>query len=231
MDRTQLESTFHQQAATYDQQWAKLAAFRDGLHLLIASIFSKLPHDARILCVGAGTGAEIHFLAARHPDWTFVAVEPAAGMVRAAELRAEQHGYRDRGTFQTGYLDSLPDSPPFDAATSLLVSQFIFNRTERTAFFQAIADRLKPDGWLATSDLAADRNSESYASLLGVWLQTTAAAELSPQRLQQMREGYDRDVSILPLRHVRSIIAAGGFKEPVQFFQAGLIHAWYARRS
>jgi hypothetical protein len=98
MDRSQLESTFDQQAATYDQQWAKLAAFRDGLHLLISSLFSKLPQDARVLCVGAGTGAEIDFLASKYPSWTFVAVEPAAGMVKAAELRAEQHGYRDRST-------------------------------------------------------------------------------------------------------------------------------------
>jgi tRNA (cmo5U34)-methyltransferase len=96
MNRTQLESTFDQQAGTYDQQWAKLAAFRDGIGLLMASIFGQLPHHSRMLCVGAGTGAEIHFLAQRFPAWTFVAVEPSAGMVAAAQLRAEQHGYIDR---------------------------------------------------------------------------------------------------------------------------------------
>lgn len=230
MDRSQLESTFDQQAATYDQQWAKLAAFRDGLHLLIASLFSELPQDARILCVGAGTGAEIDFLASRYPSWTFVAVEPAAGMVKAAEPRAEQHGYRDRCTFHTGYLEPLSDSPPFDAATSLLVSQFLLDRSERTAFFRTIAARLKPSGWLVSSDLAADRDSASYADLLEVWLRTMAAAELSPQRLQQMRQAYDRDVAILPPATVQALIAAGGFEEPVRFYQAGLIHAWYAQR-
>jgi hypothetical protein len=29
---------------------------------------------------------------------------------------------------------------------------------------------------------------------------------------------------------VAAIIEAGGFETPVQFFQAGLIHAWHAKR-
>jgi tRNA (cmo5U34)-methyltransferase len=230
MDRTQLESTFDQQAAHYDQQWEKLAAFRDGIHLLSASIFSRLPHDSRMLCVGAGTGAEIHLLAQRFPAWTFVAVEPSAGMVAAAKLRAERHGYLERCTFHTGYLESLPASEPFDCATSLLVSQFLLDAHERTNFFQGIASRLKPNGVLVTSDLTSDTESPAYASLLEVWLRTMAAADLSPERVQQMRTAYERDVSILPAQRVEAIIAAGGFQAPVQFYQAGLIHAWYCTR-
>lgn len=230
MNRTQLESTFDRQAATYDQQWVKLAAFRDGIHLLIASIFSPLPQDARMLCVGAGTGAEIHFFAERFPAWTFVAVEPSAGMVEAARSRAEQNGYDKRCTFHTGYLESLPDSEPFDCATSLLVSQFLLDAPERTDFFRAIAARLKPGGMLATSDLASDTDSPFYSSLLEVWLRTLSTADVSPERMQQMRAAYDKDVSILPARRVEAIIASGGFQLPVQFYQAGLIHAWYSRR-
>jgi tRNA (cmo5U34)-methyltransferase len=230
MNRTQLESVFDQQAGTYDQQWAKLAAFRDGIHLLIASIFSRLPQDARMLCVGAGTGAEIHFFAERFPSWTFVAVEPSAGMVEAARTRAVQNGYMARCTFHAGYLESLPDSGPFDCATSLLVSQFMLDAHERACFFRAIATRLKPGGILASSDLASDTRSPLYPGLLDVWLRTLSAADLSPQRMQQMRATYDRDVSILPARSVEAIIASGGFHAPVQFYQAGLIHAWYCQR-
>ena len=38
MDQAQLEATFDRQSATYDQQWAKLAAFREGIHLLLDTI-------------------------------------------------------------------------------------------------------------------------------------------------------------------------------------------------
>ena len=70
----QLREAFDQQASSYDQKWARVAAFRDALHLLVGAAFKELPAAARVLCVGAGTGAEIFYLAARFPAWTFTAV-------------------------------------------------------------------------------------------------------------------------------------------------------------
>lgn len=230
MNRHQLESTFDQQAGTYDQQWAKLAPFREGIHLLMASIFSRLPHNARMLCVGAGTGAEIVSLAQRFPAWTFVAVEPSPGMVEVARRRAEENGFGNRCTFHSGYLESLPAGEPFDCATSLLVSQFLLDPDERADFFRSIAGRLRPGGILVTSDLASDTDAPHYAGLLEVWLRTMSAADLTAERIQQMRSAYNRDVAIVPTRSVEAIIASGGFGPPVQFYQAGLIHAWYCQR-
>ncbi len=230
MNREQLEATFDQQAPTYDAQWARLAAFRDGLHLLLASVFGRLPDDARILCVGAGTGAEIHFLATRFPGWSFVAVEPSSGMVQAGRERAMRHGYADRCTFHEGYLDTLAAAAPFDAATSLLVSQFILDPHERARYFRTIADRLRAGGLLASSDLSAEVTSAEFPSLLDTWLRTMAAADVPPDRLRMMREAYDRDVAILAPPVVEAIIASAGFESPVAFYQAGLIRAWYARR-
>jgi tRNA (cmo5U34)-methyltransferase len=46
-----------------------------------------------------------------------------------------------------------------------------------------------------------------------------------------MRAAWERDVVILPPAEVASIIESGGFEAPVRFFQAGLIHAWFARRA
>ena len=230
MDSAELEATFDKQSTTYDEQWARLAAFREGIHLLLGSVFARLPHGARMLCVGAGTGAEIHALATRFPDWTFTAVEPSSGMVEVARERARKHGYAHRCTFHTGYLDSLPGSDCFDCATSLLVSQFILNTEQRTCFFRSIADRLKPGGILASSDLASDVTSDEYKSLLAVWLRTMAAADVPPERILQMQNAYAKDVAILAPSNVAAIIASAGFAAPIQFYQAGLIHAWYAQR-
>lgn len=230
MDKKQLESTFDQQSSSYDAQWMKLSAFRDSLLVLVASLFRGLPEEARILCVGAGTGAEVHFLADRFPGWTFVAVEPSSGMVRAARERAEKFGYMGRCTFHNGYLETLPDARPFDGATCFLVSQFLLDKRERVNFIRQIARRLGVGGILALSDLAADTGSSGYASLLEVWLRTMAQADLSPERIQQMRDAYARDVAILPPGEVAAFMASAGFEQPVQFYQAGLIHGWYAKR-
>ena len=46
-----------------------------------------------------------------------------------------------------------------------------------------------------------------------------------------MKSGYAKDVAILPSVAVASIIESGGFVRPVQFFQAGLMRAWFATRA
>lgn len=234
MDRDALKATFDQQAASYDHKWSRLAALRDALHLLVGSVFGPLPADARLLCVGAGTGAEIAWLAARFPGWSFTAVEPAPGMLAMCRRRAEAEGFAARCTFHEGYVDTLPASGAagaFDAATSLLVSQFILDPQARTEFFRGIAARLRPGGLLVSTDLSGDVSSAAYASLLEVWLRTIASADASPEAREQMLAAYRRDVAVLPPQRVEALLVAAGFEPPVQFYQAGLIHGWFARRA
>ena len=231
MQPKEIEAIFDQQAATYDQQWARLAPVRDALNLLTAAVFSDLPDNARILCVGAGTGAEILYLAQKFPQWHFTAVEPSAPMLAVCRHRAEEAGIASRCEFHCGYLDSLPASKDFDASTSILVSQFILEKTARSDFFRAIAERLQPNGKLVSADLASDISSDAYHSLLEVWLRMMSAAEVTEEMRARMRATYGRDVAVLPPEDIASLIEAGGFEAPILFHQAGLIHAWYADRA
>ncbi|RFB68624.1 MULTISPECIES: class I SAM-dependent methyltransferase [unclassified Herbaspirillum] len=230
MNDEKLQATFNQQAASaYDSQWARLAPFRDGLHLLVAAVLAELPVDARILCVGAGTGAEILSLAEKFPGWHFTAVEPSAPMLDVFRRKAQEQGIASRCTFHEGYLDSLPQGEPFDAATSLLVSHFILQPDERVGFFGGIRQRLRPDGILINSDLTSDTEAPHYGGLLEVWMRTMAGADLSQEKQEQMRAAYRRDVAILAPEKIARIIVSGGFDTPVQFYQCGLIHGWFAR--
>lgn len=232
MEREELQKVFDQKCASgYDQQWSKMAPLRDALHLLMGAVLSELRADARILCVGAGTGPELLYLAERFPGWRFVAVEPSAPMLDACRRKAEERGIADRCEFHEGYLESLPPGEAFDAATSLLVSQFLLDRAERSGFFRGIADRLRPGGCLVDADLSSDASPAAYESLRDVWFRVMKSGDVTPEALEKMRAAYDRDVAVLPPEEVRKIIAAGGFETPVQFLQTGLIRAWYARRA
>lgn len=231
MHRDQVTAIFQQQAASYDTQWAKTAPLRHCLHLLLDSLFAELPTDARILCVGVGTGTELAHLAAQNPGWRFTAVEPSAAMLDVCRQRAERDGFAARCDFHEGYLESLPAAAAHDAATCFLVSQFILEPPSRSAFFAEIAEHLTPGGLLASSDLAADVDSAEYEVLLTAWMHMMAAAEVSPETMARMRQTYARDIGVLSPERTAAIIAAGGFTLPVPFFQAGLIHAWLSRRA
>ncbi len=231
MQKSEITAIFDQQAATYDQKWSELAPINSALHLLTSAVLAKLPATANILCVGAGTGTEIPYLARKFPSWSFTAVEPSVPMLEVFRRRAEETGISSRCTFHAGYLDSLPAGRAFDAATAFLVSQFILDRNERSQFFQGIAGRLIPGGILVSSDLAGDLNAADGRDLLGVWFTLMKGNGVSLEELEKMREAYVRDVAVLPPQSVREIIIGGGFELPVLFFQTGLIHAWYAKRS
>lgn len=233
MRKEEITALFDKQASSYDQQWSKMAPINDALHLLTRTVLSELPPTANILCVGAGTGAEILSLALAFPEWHFTAVEPSTAMLDVFRRRAEVHGIASRCVFHPGYLDSLPSNESFDAATAFLVSQFILERQARTTFFQSIAERLRPAGMLVSSDLAGDLTAPESRDLLGLWFRVMAGSGMpsSPEAIERMREAYSRDVAVLPPQDVRDIVALGGFDAPVLFFQAGMIHAWYAKRS
>lgn len=229
MNNAELNAIFDRQAAGYDQQWLRMAPIYQGLYFLLESVFAELPADAQILCVGVGTGNELLHLASRFPGWRFTAVEPSGGMLAVCRQRVAEAGLRTRCEFHEGYLETLPAGTIHDGATCFLVSQFMVDQAVRTAFFQQIADRLKPGGLLASADLAAEVGADTYEALLCVWQGVMTPADVAPEGLARMRAAYARDVAVLPPATVATIIQAGGFTAPVPFFQAGLIHAWFAK--
>jgi tRNA (cmo5U34)-methyltransferase len=230
MLQEELKAVFDRQAAGYDQQWQRMAPVRDGLNFLLEPVFAGLPEDARILCVGVGTGAELAYLARKFPGWRFTAVDPSGAMLDVCRKRAEAEGHLSRCYFHEGYLESLPIEDLHDGATCFLVSQFILAQDARIRFFRAIAERLRPGGVLASSDLAAEFDQDVYDTLLRAWLELMTPG-VTPEGLERARAAYAKDVAILPPNRVASLIEAAGFDRPVQFFQAGLMHAWVGRRA
>lgn len=221
-----LKTLFDQQAASYDQQWAGMAPIREALYLLVDALFIDLPENARILCVGAGTGAEIGYLAGRFPGWHFTAVDPSGGMLQVCRERAERGGFLARCDFHEGYLETLQDAGEYDAATCFLVSQFILDPAARSAFFAGIARRLKAGGLLVSADLAGDVAAPAFDTLLHGWMTLMSSAGVQPEMLAKARAAYARDVAIVPAPRVAALIEAAGFERSVAFFQAGLMHGW-----
>lgn len=217
-------------AASYDDSFAKASAMRDAMHLVTRLALRGLPADARVLCVGAGTGLEIGYLAEAYPSWRFMAVEPAPAMLAICRRRAVEEGFADRCEFHEGYLDSLPVGEPYDAATCLLVSHFL-QPPERRELFAEVARRLASGAILVTADLASDRLAPMHGRLLEVWRQMWLHCDTPADRVDQKLENFERMVSLLPPAEVASLVCSAGFDSPTPVLQTLLIHGWTFRRT
>ena len=217
-------------APIYDKLNDKLSPMHNALHFLTRAILSELPSQARILCVGVGTGKELVNLAQAFPQWIFTAVEPAAPMLNVCRRRVEENGLSARCTFHEGYLNSLPPSELFDAATSFLVSQFIIEKNERRQYFHQIAERLCYGGYLIASDFAADMSVVNEKAIFEVLLRMLQISDWPNEEIDKLRNSYGRNISVLPQKEVEEIIISGGFDTPVLFLRTLLIHGWFAKR-
>ena len=226
-----LTSFDREHAASYDERFGKLQPLRDALHLVAAGSLLVLPSDARILCVGAGTGAEILALAERFSGWHFTAVEPSGPMLEVCCANAAAAGMLDRCTFHEGYLESLPESAPFHAATSILVSQFILDEDQRRGFFREIRQRLMPGGHLVSADLSADLGTEEYDRLFEVWGNLFGLCGFTPEQVGNVRQAYGSGVAVSPAQEIADLITSAGFEPPLAVLQTVLIRAWHTRRT
>ena len=220
----------NKEASSYNDQFTKLVPIRNTLNLLIQMILSDLPANARILCVGVGTGKELLYLAQVFPKWQFTAVEPAAPMLDICHQLVDECGIASRCTFHEGYLDSLPESELFDAATCILVSHFLKPIEKRQKFFRQIAARLRPDGYLVNADISSDVTTTAYKNLFDLWVHTLKYSGMPDEQVEKFSAALGKDVAVLPPQEIESIISSNGFDTPVLFLQTLFIHAWYARR-
>lgn len=213
-------------AASFDQQREKLAPIKDALHLNMRMILSNLPPEANILCVGAGTGAELIYLAQEFPQWHFTAVDPAEAMLNICRKRVASLGLQSRCTFHQGHLDTLSSSIKYDAATSILVSHYIEAGQQRIAYFAEIASRLKASGILVNADLSCGMSTSNFKKMLPVWV---AMHEYSGMPVKI--EAFERSVASTAIEQVESVLQSSGFESPVLFCQSLFIHAWFSVKS
>jgi tRNA (cmo5U34)-methyltransferase len=231
MSENKMVSFDMERAMLYDQRNRKLSVLAESLHLQMRIILSGLPSDANVLCVGAGTGAELIYLAKTFPSWQFTALDPAEAMLNLCKQKAVENGIEQRCVFHCGYIDSLPLTKPFDAATSILVSHFLMDKTERVNFFSQIAAQLSSGGVLVNADLSFDTSAPNYPIVMAKWLQILKFADWPPNDVDKLPEVYKQHVAMLPPNEVESIIQQGGFNAPVLFSQSLFIHGWFAQKS
>lgn len=216
-------------AKRYDDRNSKLAAISDNLHFLVRLVLADLPSEARILCVGVGTGAEIISLAKTRPDWTFVGVDPSNEMLAVCQERLVREHLSDRCELIHGYVQDAPREDAFDAVLSILVAHFI-PRGDRRAFYENTLARLKLGGRFVSAEISADLNAPQFPAMLKNWEQVQALMGATPESLQTLGETLRNVLHVLSPADTAELWRESGFGLPVEFFQAFMIKGWYATR-
>ncbi len=223
---------FNQKTAeAYDERFNKISPIRDNLNLLIRLVLEDLPAEARILCVGVGTGIEIAELAKAYPQWRFTGVEPSAHMLDVCRSKLTASGLIDCCELVHGYVSDLPPGGAFDAVLCLLVTQFVTDSAKRQEMFDDMAGQLKPGGYLINAEISGDMSSAKFRDIFDKWKGMHRLAGAKAQEADNMINALKEHVAVVPPAVIERYLEASGFSEPVQFYQSLLIHAWYARKN
>jgi tRNA (cmo5U34)-methyltransferase len=211
-------------------EWQKLSAMKDALHLCMRFALADLPDDARVLCVGVGSGAELLSLAESFPHWRFTAVDTSAKELEKCRQQVEAQSLGARCEFHEGDIETLPETALFDAATAVLVSHYLGDIPARTDFFRKISKRVRPGGAFVNADLSANTDSPVFAGLLDAWKAMLQFAGMRPERVENMASRIRQGETAPSKTTMEAMLESSGFCEPTLICQTLLIHAWCSKR-
>lgn len=213
-------------ARAYDEKNQQLAPIADNMHFLIRLVLKNAPVRARVLCVGVGTGAEIFSLASAFPEWTFVGVDPAVGMLDVCREKLKAAGVLDRCELIQGYVEDVPQGERFDIALSILVAHFV-KREDRLSFYKAMVDRLSANGILVNTEISFDLNSQEFPSMLKNWESVQLLMGAPPESIANLSQVLREMLSVISPIETESLLRQSGIHLPVRFYQAFMICGWY----
>jgi tRNA (cmo5U34)-methyltransferase len=217
-------------AARYDQGIRLSCPSYDALHRMLAPLLRSLPEEARFLCAGAGTGAEIAALADRFARWRFVGVDVSASMLAVCRNRILQAAIADRVNLHQGRMEDYQGPALCDAASSIFVAHFIQSADERRAYFRALAANLKPGALLVIADLFGDKGSPEFIRLMEAWLVYYVSNGAIAEKLTQDLQHIFTNIVFAPEHELIAMLEECGFCNVVRFFQSFLFGGWVARK-
>ncbi len=213
----------------YDACNGRLGEIIDNMHMLISLLLNNLPEQAKILCVGVGTGTEIIRLARFHPQWHFTGIDPSPDMLAVCSEKLTAAGLTDRCQLNLGYLSNLPVTADYDAVLCLLVTHFI-QHPQRDGIYTQMYRQLKTGGRVITAEIAGDIHSPLFNEHLEVWRVMHETVSQKPQEATAIMAMLTQRLLLLPPEQTETLIEQAGFSPAQRFFQSLLIHGWTARK-
>jgi tRNA (cmo5U34)-methyltransferase len=183
-------------------------------------IRERIGNAGKILVLGAGGGLELEAFASRYSHWTFVGVDPAEEMLKAAKERVLRAGARERVDWHHGYIFDSPLGP-FDAATCLLTLHFVPDDGAKERTLVAIRRRLKPGAPLVVVDLCIELASPTSAIALDRYRDFALESGADPEQVDATCGRLTTVLKMVSSARNEELLRTSGFSQ-IELFYAGL---------
>jgi tRNA (cmo5U34)-methyltransferase len=204
----------------------------DYLFLMAQSLLqTRLPQtDAHLLIVGVGSGKELVTFGEANSNWTLQGVDPSKAMLELARQKIEEHGLTDRVNLFQGFTYELPPAAMYDAASCVLVCQFLPDNGAKLALFQSIAQRLKPGACFILGDLFGEKATDDFKLLLAAWKQYHLLVGFDAEWIKNTLEGVllDKMLHLVSEQRFIELLEEAGFEKVVRFYTGLLLGGWIA---
>ena len=220
-------------ANQYDLDIRKAIPGYEALHGMAHSLLqTNLDESARLLVVGSGTGMELVNYCQQNPTWSLTGVDPSVEMMAIAVEELVSLGYRERVDLHTGYVSTLPETEPMDAATLMLVMHFLPDDGSKLKLLKDIARHLKPGAQLILADLYGDRSKPNFAKLRKAW-QALYFSQLDDEsRIKaeaNFQNSIDNSIYFITEARIIELLQTAGFDCVTEFYNAFLFGGWIAQ--
>ena len=220
-------------ANQYDLDIRKAIPGYEALHGMAHSLLqTNLSESAKLLVVGSGTGMELINYCQQNPTWSLTGVDPSAEMMAIAVEELVSLGYRERVDPHTGYVSTLPETEPMDAATLMLVMHFLPDDGSKLQLLKDIARHLKPGAELVLADLYGDRSLPYFAKLRKAWQALYFSQlddELRVKAEANFQTSIDNSIYFVTEARIIELLQNAGFSNITKFYNAFLFGGWIAQ--
>lgn len=205
------------ESTAYDEKvHASVPGYRLAHEAVYAYLKERVPSGGDILVVGAGTGYETRNLAEINPSWKITGLEPALEMFRFAAKICDNKNV----SLVNVKLEDFQSAQLFDSATALLVSQFLPDNGEKTAFFKKVGSLIKPGGVFAIFDVFEDESSfaqrgEGFES----WRSWMSLGSLPPENIRLICKRFPTLISPITEERLDEILLQSGFSDKTLIFK------------
>lgn len=196
-------------------------ALQQMARLLLAE---SVPHDGRVLVLGAGGGLELKVFAEAQPEWRFVGVDPSSEMLKLAS--ATLGPLASRVELVEGYIDTAPEGP-YDGATCLLTLHFL-PAEQRLHTLIELRRRLKPGTPLIVAHHSFPQGEKQKTRWLSRYAAFAAASGIPAADAGNAIAAIGSRLPALSPEQDLALLQEAGFDEVELFYAGFTFKGWVA---